>query len=76
VDRERAHSGDRTGTPAGLLATDKECSLVDRIDPAGNVVLDTFRAGPGAYAVARLGRSMWITSFAGDDVRRFDPSHR
>ena len=27
----------------------------------------------GAFALARLGSSMWVTNFAGSDVRRFDP---
>jgi hypothetical protein len=46
--------------------------LVFRIDPATNAINDSFRAGPGAYTMARAGNAMWITSFAGADVRRFD----
>jgi streptogramin lyase len=69
------------GTPVEALAgpdglvwvTDKERSLVFRIDPMNNAVVDSFPAGPGAYAMARLGDSVWITSFAGSDVRRYDP---
>jgi streptogramin lyase len=56
-----------------IWVTDKERSLVNRIDPATNRVLDTFPAGPGAYALARLGGPVWITSFAGSDIRRYDP---
>lgn len=74
----RTHLG---GTPAeaasaadGLVwVTDKERSLVHRVDPQTGVVVDSFPAGPGAFSQARMGRSMWITSFAGSDVRRFDP---
>jgi streptogramin lyase len=59
--------------PDGAIwVTDKERSVVHRIDRQAGRVFDTFPAGPGAYALARLGGSMWITSFAGDDVRRFE----
>jgi streptogramin lyase len=74
------------GTPAEAIAvrsaiegfwmiwvTDKERSLVHRVNLRTNRVVDTFPAGPGAYALARLDGSVWITSFAGSDVRRFDP---
>ncbi len=60
--------------PDGLVwVTDKEHSLVHRIDPKTNTLVDSFAAGPGAYAMAHLGRSMWVTSFAGNDIRRYDP---
>jgi streptogramin lyase len=69
------------GTPADIAAgpdglvwvTDKERSLVFRLDPAGTRIVDSFPAGPGAFALARLRGSMWVTSFAGADVRRYDP---
>jgi streptogramin lyase len=74
----RVHLG---GTPADVAAgpdglvwvTDKERSQVFRVDPMARGILDSFAAGPGAFALARLGSSVWVTSFAGDDVRRFDP---
>ena len=74
----RAHPG---GTPADITAgpdalvwvTDKERSLVFRVNPKGNAVVDSFPAGPGAFSLARLGNSVWVTSFAGADVRRYDP---
>ena len=44
-----------------------------RIDTGTGHVIDSIPAGPGAFALAALGGSMWITSFAGSDVRRFDP---
>jgi streptogramin lyase len=69
------------GTPADIAAgpdgrvwvTDKERSLVFRLDPTSSAIVDSFPAGPGAFALARLGGSMWVTSFAGADVRRYDP---
>lgn len=60
--------------PDGLVwVTDKERSLVHRIAGANGVVLGSFPAGPGAFALARVGGSMWVTSFAGVDVRRYEP---
>jgi streptogramin lyase len=69
------------GTPAEAIAgpdglvwvTDKERSVVHRVDPVARLVLDSFPAGRGAYALARTGDAIWITSFAGDDVRRYVP---
>lgn len=59
--------------PDGLVwVTDKERSLVHRLDPAVGVI-DTFPAGPGAFELVRVGGAMWVTSFAGSDVRRFGP---
>jgi streptogramin lyase len=56
----------------GLVwVTDKERSLVNRIDPSTNRIVDTFPAGPGAYSLARFAGSTWITSFAASDVRRY-----
>jgi streptogramin lyase len=60
------------GPDALVWVTDKERSLVHRIYAGQATVTDTFEAGPGAFALARAGDSMWITSFAGADVRRFD----
>jgi streptogramin lyase len=56
-----------------VWVTDKERSLVHRIDPLSGQVVDSFPAGPGALALARFAGSVWVTSFAGSDVRRFDP---
>jgi len=41
--------------------------------PPPPTYLDSFSAGPGAYALARAGDAMWVTSFAGADVRKFVP---
>jgi streptogramin lyase len=64
-------AGATSGRPT-VWVTDKERSLVHRIDPEIGV-LDSFPAGPGALSLARFAGSTWITSFAGSDVRRFDP---
>jgi hypothetical protein len=61
------------GSTQLIWVTDKQRSLVHRIDPGANRVVDTFPAGPGALALARFDGSVWITSFAGSDVRRFPP---
>jgi streptogramin lyase len=60
--------------PDGLVwVTDKQNSVVHRLDARGRRVVDGFPAGPGAFALARAGEAMWVTSFAGVDVRRYDP---
>jgi streptogramin lyase len=60
--------------PEGTIwMPDKEQSLVYRVDPERQRVLDSFPAGPGAYFVLRAYGSMWVTSYAGDDVWRFSP---
>jgi streptogramin lyase len=56
-----------------IWVTDKERSLVHRLDPVSGDVFDSFPAGPGAFAQARFAGSVWITSVAGSDVRRYDP---
>ncbi len=56
-----------------VWVTDKERSLVHRVEPTRGLVLDSFSAGPGAFALTRFAGSMWVASFAGSDVRRFDP---
>ena len=58
----------------GLVwVTDKQHSTVHRLTPDGERVVDTFPAGPGAFALARARDAMWVTSFAGSDARRFVP---
>ena len=60
--------------PDGLVwVTDKQHSVVHRLTADGERVVDTFSAGPGAFALARVGDAMWVTSFAGSDARRFVP---
>jgi streptogramin lyase len=53
---------------------DKEQSIVYRVDPVLQRVVDSFPAGPGAYLALPAFDSMWVLSYAGDDVRRFSSS--
>ena len=62
-----------TAADGTIWMPDKEQSLVYRIDPKRERVLDSFPAGPGAYIALRAFGSMWVTSYAGTDVRRFSP---
>lgn len=71
-----AEAGPATRADSGagaIWVTNKERSLVHRIDPGSGIVLDSFPAGPGALAQARFAGSVWISSFAGSDIRRYDP---
>ena len=52
---------------------DKEQNIVYRVDQARQRVVDSFPAGPGAFVTLRAYGSMWVTSYAGRDVRRFRP---
>jgi streptogramin lyase len=54
-----------------LWIPDKEQSVVYRIDPAAERVVDSFPAGRGAFVARRAFGSMWVTSYAGSDVWRF-----
>jgi streptogramin lyase len=60
------------GSSSGVWITDKEHGRVHRLDPAAGHVVDSFPAGPGALALEHFAGSVWVTSFAGSDVRRFD----
>jgi streptogramin lyase len=58
--------------PDGMLWTpDKEQNVVYRVDLATERVVDSVPAGPGAFFALRAHGSMWVTSYAGDDVWRF-----
>jgi streptogramin lyase len=69
------------GTPADvarapdgtLWVAEKEHSTLTRIDAGANRVLDVTPAGPGALSIASARGAMWVTSFAGSDVRRYAP---
>jgi streptogramin lyase len=50
---------------------DKEDNRVYRVDPAAAKVVDFVEAGPGAFLVLSAYHSMWVMSYAGDDVWRF-----
>ena len=60
--------------PDGTIwVPDKEQNIVYRVDPSRRLVVDSFPAGPGAYVTLHAYKSMWVTSYAGRDVRRFRP---
>jgi YVTN family beta-propeller protein len=60
--------------PEGTIwIPDKEQNVVFRVDPVQERVIDSFPGGPGAYTTVRAYGSMWVTSYAGTDVRRFRP---
>jgi streptogramin lyase len=60
--------------PDGLLwIPSKQSNTITRIDAATNRVVGVLRAGPGAYVAHRAFGSMWVTSYAGADVRRYRP---
>jgi streptogramin lyase len=61
------------GPDGRIWMPDKERNVVYRVDPKRRRVVDSFAAGPGAYAALRAYKSMWVTSYAGRDVRRFRP---
>ncbi len=61
-----------TAPDGTIWMPDKEQSLVYRIDPSRERVLGSFSAGSGAYVALRAYGSMWVTSYAGDDVWRFN----
>ena len=52
---------------------DKEQNLVYRIDAKRGRLIDSFPAGAGTYVTLHAYGSMWVTSYAGSDVRRFRP---
>jgi streptogramin lyase len=71
VGRTLAHGA---VAPDGTIwMPDKEQSVVYRIDPAHERAVDSFPAGPGAFQVLPAFGSMWVTSYAGNDVWRFRP---
>jgi len=62
-----------SSAPDGTMwIPDKEQSLVYRVSPRSGV-LGSFAAGPGAFFALAAHGSMWVTSYAGDDILRFRP---
>jgi YVTN family beta-propeller protein len=61
-----------TAPDGTIWMPDKERSVVYRIDPKREKVIGSFPAGPGAYLALRAFRSMWVASYAGSDIRRFN----
>ena len=54
-----------------IWVPDKESNVVHRVDPKTAAVVDSFPAGPGAFFALRAFGSMWVASYAGDDVWRY-----
>jgi streptogramin lyase len=55
---------------------DKELDVIHRVDPRTSRVVDDFPGGRGAFFPLRAFGSMWVTSYAGDDVWRYEPAGR
>jgi streptogramin lyase len=55
---------------------DKELNVVHRVDPKTSTVIDSFPAGKGSFFALRALGSMWVTSYAGDDVWRYSTAGR
>jgi streptogramin lyase len=71
------HAGRTLVQPASapdgtIWVPDKEIDTIFRIDPATGRVVDAFAGGDGAYNAVRAFGSMWVTSYAGWDVWRFE----
>lgn len=62
-----------TAPDGTLWIPSKQSNTITRIDPATNRAVGMLAAGPGAYVAHRAYGSMWVTSYAGADVRRFSP---
>jgi YVTN family beta-propeller protein len=62
-----------TAPDGSIWMPDKEENVVYRIDPRRSAVIDSFGAGRGAFVAFRAYGSMWVTSFAGTDVWRYEP---
>jgi streptogramin lyase len=62
-----------TAPDGSIWMPDKEENVVYRIDPRRSAVIDRFGAGRGAFVALRAYGSMWVTSFAGTDVWRYEP---
>lgn len=64
--------GRGTRAPDGALwLPNKEQNTLTRIDVRTNRVRSVLAAGPGSIAAAYGFGSVWVTSYAGSDVRRF-----
>jgi streptogramin lyase len=62
-----------TAPDGSIWMPDKEQNVVYRVDPRRPAVIDSFGAGRGAFVALRAYGSMWVTSFAGTDVWRYEP---
>jgi DNA-binding beta-propeller fold protein YncE len=62
------------GTSAGdgaIWIPNKERNTITRFDPRTNRVAAVLRAGPGAIAATAGFGTVWVTSYAGADIRRY-----
>ena len=58
--------------PDGTLwVPDKELDMIFRLDPTTGELRDSFHAGDGAFQVLHAFGSMWVTSYAGEDIWRY-----
>jgi streptogramin lyase len=64
------------GADGTIWAPDKELNVIHRVDPRTASVVDSFDAGRGAFFALRAFGSMWVASYAGDDVWRYKPAGR
>jgi YVTN family beta-propeller protein len=59
--------------PNGLVwIPNKSDSTISIVDPARNAVVRTIRSGPGPFVVGVAFGDMWVPSYGGDDVWRYD----
>jgi YVTN family beta-propeller protein len=54
-----------------IWVPDKELDVVFRVDPGTGKAIDSLPGGDGAFAALNAFDSMWVTSYAGDDVWRW-----
>jgi streptogramin lyase len=58
--------------PDGTLwVPDKELDMIFRLDPTTGELRGSFAAGNGAFQALHAFGSMWVTSYAGDDIWRY-----
>jgi streptogramin lyase len=60
------------GGDGTVWVPDKEIDRVFRVDPASDRPVASFVGGDGAFEALRAFGSVWVTSYAGADVWRFD----
>ena len=59
-------------SPDGTLwVPDKELDRIFRLDPTTGELRDSFPAGNGAFQALHAFGSMWVTSYAGNDIWRY-----
>jgi DNA-binding beta-propeller fold protein YncE len=56
-----------------IWAVANDAGAIVRVDPARNVVADTFAVGFAAWSLAATADALWLTDYANDAVVRVDP---